>query len=207
MFVGPDFEAVLVAAQGGADWAFDRLYRAMNPRLVRYLRSYAPGAADDLASETWLGAARNLSRFSGDEDGFRAWLFKIGHRRLVEHWRTKSRTTSPPTDPGVLQSYLSPTSPEDQVVEADSALRAAQSVIAILSHDQAQVILLRVLAGLSVEQVAGVLGKSPGSVRVLQHKGLRRLAKHNFSPEAVTERRPASITSADAPPLSRRRNR
>jgi RNA polymerase sigma-70 factor (ECF subfamily) len=66
--------------------------------------------------------------------------------------------------------------PADQVVQGLST-RAALAVIAQLPHDQAEVVLLRVVAGLGVEQVAAILGKRPGAVRVLAHRGLRRLAE------------------------------
>src|SRR6476619_4442446 len=91
MSIGPDFDTVLAAAQAGAEWAFTALYRDLNPRLVRFLRAQAPGAGDDLASETWLAAARQLGSFSGTEGAFRGWMFTIARRRVIQYWRGNGR--------------------------------------------------------------------------------------------------------------------
>jgi RNA polymerase sigma factor (sigma-70 family) len=186
MGVGAEFDGVLAAAQAGAEWAFVVLYRDLNPPLLRYLEARAPGAGEDLAADTWLGAARQLSGFGGDEAAFRAWMFTIAHHRLVQHWRDRQRRPSRPADPADLVDYPGGHDPEAEVVGAAVAQDAARHIAALLSPDQAEVVLLRVVGGLDVDQVARVLGKRPGAVRVLQHKGLRRLASTNFSLEAVT---------------------
>lgn len=185
--VGPGFDGVLDAARSGAEWAFAVLYRAMNPRLLRYLSAQAPGEAEDIAAETWMGAARSLAGFEGGEEAFRAWLFKIAYRRLVQHWRDRSRDRSAPRDPYLLTEQPAGGSPEDSVLAADSVAEATRRLVGVLSPDQAQVVILRILGDFSVDQVAGILGKRPGTVRVLQHKALRRLANQNFSLEAVTK--------------------
>ncbi len=185
--IGPNFDGVLAAAQAGAEWAFDILYRELNPRLLRYFRSQAQGAAEDLASETWIGAARNLGGFAGGEEEFRAWLFKIGYRRLVQHWRDRARDRSIAVDPYTIPELVAPLSMEDAVVDTDALSAAARRITSLLTSDQAQVIMLRVVGGLSVAQVAEVLGKRPGTVRVVQHKALKKLAGKNFSVEEVTQ--------------------
>jgi RNA polymerase sigma-70 factor, ECF subfamily len=187
MAIGPEFERVLTAAQAGEEWAFSVLYRELNPRIVRYFAAQVPPEAHDLASETWMGAARALRGFRGDEGAFRGWLFTIARRRLVQHWREASRR--PPRAPGVDQAALpekaAPGDPEAIVLEAESARAAARAIVSSLPADQAEVVLLRVLGGLDVGQVAAILGKRPGTVRVLQHRALRRLAQ-KFSVETVT---------------------
>jgi RNA polymerase sigma-70 factor (ECF subfamily) len=181
-----DFQTVLAAAQAGAEWALEVLYRDLNPALVRYLAAQAPGVAEDLASETWLGAARRLTSFRGDEKAFRAWLFTIAYHRLVEHWRQLHRRPSVSLDPVGMAEYSAPDDPEGEVVDAAIAVAAARRIAELLSPAQAEVVLLRVLAGLDVDQVATVLNKRPGAVRVLQHKALRNLAGRSFSLEGVT---------------------
>jgi RNA polymerase sigma-70 factor (ECF subfamily) len=180
-----DFPAVLAAAQSGAEWALEVLYRDLNPALVRYLAAQAPGVAEDLASETWLGAARRLSSFRGDKWAFRAWLFTIAHHRLVEHWRQANRRVSVSLDPVGMAEYPAADDPAGEVLDAAVAVAAARRITELLSPAQAEVVLLRVLAGLDVDQVAAVLNKRPGAVRVLQHKALRNLAGRNFSLEGV----------------------
>lgn len=189
MASGEAFESVLAAAQAGAEWAFAALYDDFNPRLLRYFVARAPRAADDLAAETWLGAAGGLRTFVGDEQSFRSWLFTIAHRRLVDYWR--DQTTSAGDIPSDMTG-LAPApgedltqGPEEIIVGAESAQAAARKIASLLSPDQAEVILLRVIGGLDLDQVADVLGKRPGTIRVLQHRALKKLAKE-ISLEDVT---------------------
>jgi Sigma-70 region 2 len=81
--IGAAFPAVLSAAASGDEDAFARLWRDLQPRLLRYLRVVAPGTADDLASETWLAVIRGLGRFHGDEPAFRVWVFTIARHRAI----------------------------------------------------------------------------------------------------------------------------
>jgi|SRR5579863_10556867 RNA polymerase sigma-70 factor (ECF subfamily) len=184
--LGERFFSVLDAARAGDEWAFAQLYRDLNAPLLRYFAAQAPLQAEDLASETWLGAARGLGSFDGDEAAFRAWLFTIAHRRLVQHWRSVGRNPAMPVVPGTFDHILSEADTEREAMESMDPMTASRAIAAALPRDQAQVVLLRILAGLSVEQVATILGKRPGTVRVLQHRALRRLADV-FSRETVTQ--------------------
>ena len=174
--IGPSFEAVLAAAAGGDDAAFGVLWRDLHPALLRYLYAFAPGAADDLASETWLRVVRGLDQFSGDERAFRAWVFTIGRHRAVDRWRRRTRRRDDPVPLEALADLPGPDDPAGAVVDAISS-RAAVALIATLPPDQAEVVLLRVVAGLEVAEVAAITGKRPGNVRVLAHRALRRLAE------------------------------
>ncbi|MDQ1466412.1 MAG: polymerase sigma-70 factor, subfamily [Actinomycetota bacterium] len=172
----PEFESVLAAAQEGADWAVTVLYRALNPRLLAYLGSRDPRAADDLAAEVWLAVAQQLRRFEGGEDAFRAWVFSIARRRLADFRRTAIRRATDPV-PADRLDRASGDDTEGLVLEGITADEAAAFVVATLPPDQADVILLRMLGGLDVDQVARLVGKRPGTVRVLQHRALGRLRK------------------------------
>jgi RNA polymerase sigma-70 factor (ECF subfamily) len=185
LMIGPDFDGVLAAAQAGAEWAFSLLYRDLNPPLIRYFSARVPSAAEDLSAETWLAAARQLQTFRGGELSFRAWLFTIGRRQMIEHWRYSARRPADPVGPEILLNQVATSDPATEVLDVLSAQETVRAIALALTPDQADVVLLRVLAGLRVEQVAEVLGKRPGTVRVLQHKALRRLAA-NFSVEALT---------------------
>jgi RNA polymerase sigma-70 factor (ECF subfamily) len=79
-----------------------------------------------------------------------------------------------------MADYPAPDDPEGKVVGAAMAVTTARTITELLSPAQAEVVLLRVLAGLEVDQVAEVLNKRPGAVRVLQHKALRNLAGRIF---------------------------
>jgi RNA polymerase sigma-70 factor (ECF subfamily) len=174
--IGPSFEAVLAAAAGGDDAAFGILWRDLQPGLLRYLGALAPGAGEDLASETWLRVVGGLGRFSGDERAFRAWVFTIARHRAVDRWRRRVRRRDQVMPLDALVDLPAPDDPADAAVDAISS-RAAVALIATLPPDQAEVVLLRVVAGLEVAEVAAITGKRPGNVRVLAHRGLRRLAE------------------------------
>lgn len=179
-----DLTAALADAQRGDRWAMAVLFRALQPPLLRYLRHHAPDAAEDLAAECWLAAAKMLATFEGGADELRAWLFGVARHQVANHHRTRRRRlhlarAEEPIGPAV------PSDPADTVVESMSAQDAVEALARALPSDQAEVVLLRVVAGLSVEQVATILDKSPGAVRVAQHRALRRLAKI-WKQEAVT---------------------
>lgn len=179
------FDDVLAAAGAGAEWALAELYRHLHPRILRYLRALEPSEAEDLASDVWLDVARGLGRFEGDERAFRAWAFTIARRRLVDLRRRRARRATFPAEPERLVEHGGRGDVEDEAM-AELTTEAALARIASLPPDQAEVVLLRVLGGLGVGEVAGIMGKRPGAVRVLQHRALRRLARQ-VSRELVTE--------------------
>jgi RNA polymerase sigma-70 factor, ECF subfamily len=173
--LGEDFAALLTAAQGGSEAAFSVLWRDGNPALLRYLRVIAPEAAEDAAAETWVQVVRGLQRFSGDEAAWRAWLFTTARRRVLDQARLRKRHPAEPLDE--IQVAEVPSSPDAERLALENlATEAAIALVSRLPRQQAEVILLRVVAGLDTEAVADLLGRSPGAVRVAAHRGLRRLA-------------------------------
>ncbi|MDQ1394808.1 MAG: polymerase sigma-70 factor, subfamily [Acidimicrobiaceae bacterium] len=174
MALDGEFPEVVAAAKEGAEWALACLYRDLQPSLLGYLRARDAREAEDLASETWVSVARSLPSFVGDESGFRAWVFTIARRRVIDLRRHDARrpATAPieGTEPGP-PADAAETEAIGSVVTA-----AALAVIATLPPVQAEIVLLRVVAGLSADEVAKVVGKRAGTVRVLQHRALRRLA-------------------------------
>ena len=169
-----EFGARLAAAQAGDERAVATLYHELQPRLSGYLRAREPRAAEDIAGEVWLAVAKGLVRFTGGEDAFRAWVFSIAQRRLADFRRTAARRATIPVPSDELDRPAD-SGPEALVLESLSADEASAFVTATLSPDQAEVVLLRVIGGLDVDQVAELLGKRPGTIRVLQHRALRRL--------------------------------
>ena len=176
MIEDSDFVVLLGRARAGDDDAVAVLFRDVHPRLVRFLRAREPAAADDLAGEVWMAVATGLGRFVGDATAFRAWVFSIARRRMADHRRRGVRRNTHPVDHGIFDAAASGDDPARLVVGQLSALEAARLVVAVLPADQAEVILLRVLADLDVGEVAEVMGRTANWVRVTQHRGLRRLA-------------------------------
>lgn len=171
-----DFETTLLAAQAGSDWAVAALYKAHNPAIQRYLRAQEPVDFADIAGDTWLDAARNLRTFVGDGDDLSGWLFTIARRRLIDHRRARRRR---PVDPAPDSVFAGLSSPAAEAVAFTGVLgdEQARRIVELLPADQAEVVLLRVVGGLDVDVVARLTGRRAGTVRVMQHRALQRLAK------------------------------
>jgi RNA polymerase sigma-70 factor (ECF subfamily) len=174
--VGPSFPELLAAAQGGDEQAFAVLWRDLQPAVLRYFQVAARETAEDLAADTWVSVIRSLGRFRGDEGAFRAWVFTVVRHRAIDWRRQAARRPTSPVPADLLAERPAPDDPVAAVLETRST-RAALALVAELPPDQAEVVALRVLGGLEVAEVARILGKRPGAVRVLAHRGLRRLAK------------------------------
>ena len=174
--IGPAFGVVLARAQAGDEAAFACLFRDVQPGLLRYLRVITP-EAEDVASDTWLQVVTGLTGFRGQEEAFRAWLFTIARHRAADAGRSRARRPAVPL--ALIETAEQPLAPDaaDLALDGMSA-RAAVALIATLPRDQAEVVMLRVVAGLDVADVARIVGKSPGAVRVTAHRALRRLADH-----------------------------
>jgi RNA polymerase sigma factor (sigma-70 family) len=172
---GVAFESVLLAAQSGAPWALERLYQALSPAVLGYLRVQGASDPEDLTNEVFLGVFRKVGDFRGGEEKFRSWVFTIAHSRLVdERRRAMRRPQLAGGDHPVPESAGGDA--EDDALERLSAQRV-QALCEQLVPDQRDVLLLRLLAGLTVEAVAEALGKSAGAVKALQRRGLANLRK------------------------------
>lgn len=169
------FAQILGAAQAGDEQAVTVLWRDLQPRVLRYLAARQPDCAEDVASETWLRAARDLPHFRGVEAEFRAWMFTIARHALVDWQRKVSRR---PITATLVEDAADQESrdPADLAVE-HLATDAALGLIGQLPASQAEVILLRVIGGLDTRRVGALVGKRAGTVRMLQHRGLARLAE------------------------------
>ncbi|HVT70648.1 MAG TPA: sigma-70 family RNA polymerase sigma factor [Trebonia sp.] len=172
--MGDDFARLLAAAQSGGEDEFAVLWRDANPGLLRYLRVLAPENAEDIAAETWVHVIRGLPRFTGDESAWRAWLFTTARRRLLDQVRLRKRHPADPLEE-ISAADLPRTPDAAQVALENIGTQSAMALLSRLPAQQAEVIMLRVVAGLDTDAVADLLGKSPGNVRVMAHRGLKRL--------------------------------
>ena len=184
--IGASFQHVLAGAKAGDEHCFALIWRDLQPAILRYLRVVVRGAADDIASETWLDVVQALGRFRGDEAGFRAWVFTIARHRALDWQRRAIRQQAALLGAELLVPHAAPDDPAASAMEALST-EAALALLAGLPQAQAEVVLLRVVVGLDVAQVARIVGKPPGTVRVLVHRGLRRLAKQLVAGEPRVE--------------------
>jgi RNA polymerase sigma-70 factor (ECF subfamily) len=162
----------------GDEAAFREVYRAVQPPLLRYLTTLVgPDDAEDVAAEGWAQAVRDLARFSGGGDGFRAWITTICRNRAMDHLRRQQRRpTADPRGEEVLERWMSEVDVEGQVLGTVGS-EAALALIASLPPDQREAVVLRVVLGFDAPTAARILGKRPGAVRTAAHRGLRTLAK------------------------------
>jgi RNA polymerase sigma-70 factor (ECF subfamily) len=173
MVAGRDFDAALADARAGDEDAFADLYRRFQPGLLRFLRARDAAGAEDAAAEAWLEVVKGLEGFVGDESGFLAWLFTIARRKVIDRGKYNARR---PTAPWPDEHSDDPLAPDvADLAEQWEATAAAIALVRTLPPDQADVIQLRGVAGLEIAEVAELLGRSNGAVRVLAHRGLRRL--------------------------------
>jgi RNA polymerase sigma factor (sigma-70 family) len=170
-----EFDAVVTAARAGAAWALECIYQGLSPAIAGLFRAQGIDDPDDLTSEVFVGVLRNLAWFDGDAKSFRSWVFTIAYRRLADERRRGVRR--PGTIP--LGERSEPTAPDDVHAEVERSL-ATERVRALcdrLLPAQRDVVLLRVFGDLTVDQVAGVMGRSRGAVKALQRRGYATIAQ------------------------------
>jgi RNA polymerase sigma-70 factor (ECF subfamily) len=155
---------------------FRAVYREVQPPLLRYLTVLVGvHEAEDVASDTWAQACRDLERFTGDADGFRGWVFTIGRHRALDLLRQRSRRVRADRDLTDVE-LADPYDLETAVLDLVST-SGVVALIAGLPRRQAEAVWLRVVMGLDAASAAAVMGTRPGAVRSAAHRGLSSLAR------------------------------
>ena len=175
MTLGPAFSDALAAARTGADWAWAQLYRDLAPAVLGYFRAHSAAEAEDLTSEVFVAMVRNLGSFEGTEEQFRSWVFVIVHRRLQDERRALGRRPVEPVPAEQLEREAD-VDVEAEALDAVSTARVRRT-FALLSEDQRDVLTMRIIAELSLDETARILGKTTGAVKSLQHRGLQNVVK------------------------------
>ncbi|MGD9995510.1 MAG: RNA polymerase sigma factor [Ilumatobacteraceae bacterium] len=167
-------DSLIERARGGDRDALGELWSIHQHLLLRFLRGVGCPSPDDIASIVWLEVAQGLDGFDGDLDRFRGWLFTIARRRSIDDLRRRTRRGEASFD-----SVPQPAAADDvaETVERATALERAIALVRTLPSDQAEIVLLRVVADLDVADVARIVGKSEGNVRVIVHRALKKLAE------------------------------
>jgi RNA polymerase sigma factor (sigma-70 family) len=178
------FPRILAAACAGGEWAWRQLYEAVAPQLTRYLRARGVPEPDDVVGETFVKVVRYIDGFEGDEAAFRTWVFTIGRNLVVDDLRKRSRR---PVDVVTDEQLLTaaPLGNAEDDAMRDLATAHVEEVLATLSVDQRDVLLLRILGGLTIAEIAMVLRKKEGAVKMLQARGLAAI-RTQISAGAVT---------------------
>ena len=169
-----EFDELIKGLQRGDSSCMSVLWRCFNPPLLRFLRSLGVSDPDDIAQETWVSFARAIKNFEGTETNLRALIFHIARRRLADYLRAQyRRPTTVGIDGGLHQFGVS----DPDRVECLDELERALELLQVLPESQSEVLALRIIGGFDVKTVSELVGRSEGSVRVLSHRGLAKLAE------------------------------
>jgi RNA polymerase sigma factor (sigma-70 family) len=163
------------AAQAGGTWAFARLWELLAPKVSAYVRHRGVASPDDVTSDVFLAAFARIGDFDGDGDAFRRFLFTLAHHKSVDDIRKRFGPRVPRQIESPHEQDL-PRSPsaEDVVLHGELSPQIG-ALVAALPALQREVLLLRVVAGLDISDVAVIVGRSEGAVKQLQHRALRFL--------------------------------
>ena len=163
-----DLTAAVEGARRGDPESFRILYREAQPRLLRYLTYLVGSEAEDIASETWLQATRDLGELPQQVRWiawfFRGWITTIARNRAMDHLRRAS--LHPPAVPVPVEELAFVAGREDTEDRAIEAITTEEALglIASLPPDQAEAVLLRAVVGLDAKRAAQVVGKRAGAV-------------------------------------------
>lgn len=186
---GDAFAIRLADARAGDPAAWLALYDLVAPVVRAYLHAQALPDPDDVAGETLLQVVRDLHRFDGTERQFVSWTLAIAHHRMIDARRSLQRRPSSPYPNDALPDEQAPDETAAAVL-ADAEWSDVASVLAVLTDDQREVVGLRVVGGLTLEETAAALERTVGSVKALQHRAFRALREHVTSsrnPEATVD--------------------
>jgi len=160
-------------ARSGDEDAWRQLFWRVYPRLLAYARRrVGPDAAEDVVGETMTKAVAAIDRFRWQPTGFDAWLFGIAHHVCSDHHRHRSRARRTHMPIPAVELVT----PSDRLERDDDHAQVQQSFDRLSAADQ-RVLELRVIAGLSAEETAAVLGRRAGAVRTAQSRALARLRR------------------------------
>ena len=186
-----DLAAEVALAISGDRPAVERLLGSIRPLVVRYCRarigrqerSFA--SADDVAQEVCLGVLTALPSYRDQGRPFLAFVYGIAAHKVADAHRASSRNRSEPV-PDLPDSPETDAGPEQRAMRGELS-REMASLLKVLPDKQREILLLRVVVGLSAEETADAVGSTPGAVRVAQHRALTRLRKV-ISPADVHDR-------------------
>lgn len=174
--VRPTLHDALDLARTGDPRGFEELYGQLAGSVTRFAHSRSAEDPEGLTNEVFLAAFRHLDDFDGGDDDLRGWIFTIARNKLIDDARRRSRR---------------PRTVDEEVSDADHMTASAESDVVgtdwvhdqleILTDEQREVVLMRVVGGLTVPEIAEVVGRSIGSIKALQRRALRQLEK-NLTP-------------------------
>jgi RNA polymerase sigma-70 factor (ECF subfamily) len=176
---GDRLDAAVAEAVAGSRDALREVLETIRPIVVRYIRARLGTAervglsADDVAQEVCLAAIQALPRYQDQGRPFLAFVYGIAAHKVADAHRAAGRNRSEPTDQ-VPERYSLESGPEQMAPQADAASRM-NKLLETLPDKQREILILRIVVGMSAEETAEAVGSTPGAVRVAQHRALAKL--------------------------------
>ncbi|NKE59526.1 sigma-70 family RNA polymerase sigma factor [Lentzea sp. PSKA42] len=164
-------------AVAGDRAAIERLLGTIRPLVVRYCRarvgSYA--SADDVAQDVCLAVLTALPNYREQGRPFLAFVYGIAAHKVADSFRSHSRNRAEAVSE-LPESMDTAAGPEQRAMQGELSDQMA-ALLRVLPDKQREIVVLRVVVGLSAEETAEAVGSTPGAVRVAQHRALARLRK------------------------------
>lgn len=186
--------ALLEAAKRGDEAAWRAIVNEVGPKLRGYGRAKGVSDADDLMQDVLLAASRSIRGFEGTWENFISWLFTIAYRRIADVHRRHSRSPSFVPMESATAVADERHGPETLVV-AQQDLSESLAALDSLSNIEREVVLLRIVAELDSDEVGRILGKRPGTVRVIQSRAISKI-KRILQDEPPAVKKPVTNASA-----------
>jgi RNA polymerase sigma-70 factor (ECF subfamily) len=178
-FSGERLDAVVAEAVAGNRDALREVLEIIRPIVVRYCRARVGAtersglSADDVAQEVCLAAITALPRYKDQGRPFLAFVYGIAAHKVADAHRAAARNRADPTEI-VPERYSLDAGPEQMALDSESAERM-NKLLSVLPEKQREIVILRVVVGMSAEETAEAIGSTAGAVRVAQHRALARL--------------------------------
>jgi RNA polymerase sigma-70 factor (ECF subfamily) len=179
--LGDELDAIVSAAVGGDRQAVGRLLTAIRPLVWRYCRARvgsqerSAASADDVAQEVCLAVLTALPGYQDQGRPFLAFVYGIAHHKVADAHRSAARNKSEPVAE-VPDAPVTTAGPEQWAMQAELSKRMGE-LMRVLPMKQREILVMRVVVGMSAEETAEAVGSTPGAVRVAQHRALARLRK------------------------------
>ncbi|MCX7912352.1 MAG: RNA polymerase sigma factor [Dehalococcoidales bacterium] len=170
-----DERDLLRRAQDRDPAALTQIYEENFDRIYRYilLKIGDRVEAEDMTQQVFLNVLRSISSYRWRGMPFTSWLYRIAHNLVVDYLRKKSRQPTVAID----ETVPAPASDPQQIAEQKLGIEELARATGRLTAAQQEVISLRFAGGLSIAEVAKVMGKSENAVKALQHSAILALRR------------------------------
>ncbi len=180
-----EMQALVQRVRGGDREAFGAIYEALAPKVYRYLYHHTNGhasLAEDLAEDVFVKVLEKLDRYEDRGLPFAAWVYRVAHNRLVDHYRAQPKQGSV----SIEACYDLAEQGAERSLEQTLAQGELSKALRQLTEDQRRVVVLRFLQGLNILETAQAIGKSEDAVKKLQARGLMAL-RRALGPPALAD--------------------